>query len=146
MHIHLLKYRTMKIVFYILILLKLLKEVETKIQQTGPFIGWDIKTEYVVFSDVCFGEAILNELMANANMANSCGKCISVLRRKMWTEHLVDKCFLCKQKDPSSIPWIYIFIHGKNRQQKSHRDGLFLVSTGKTETEELLGLLNNDFN
>lgn len=83
----------MKIVFYILILLKILKEVEAKIQQTGPFIGWDIKAEYVVFSDVCFGEAILNELMANANMANSCGKRISVLRRKMWTEHLVDKCF-----------------------------------------------------
>lgn len=145
MHIHLLKYRAMKTVFYILSLLEILKEVEAKIQQTGPFIGWDTKTENV-FSDVCLGEAILNELRANANMANSCGKRISVLRRKMWTEHLVDKCFLCKQKDPSSIPWIYIFIHGKNRQQKSHRDGLFLVSTGKAETEELLGLLNNHFN
>lgn len=97
-----------------------------------------------MFSDVCFGEAILNELMANANVL-SCGKCISVLRRKMWTEHLVDKYFLWKQKDPSPIPWIYIFIHGKTKQQKSHRDGLFLVSTGKAETEEL-GLLNNHFN
>lgn len=62
MHIHLLKYRAMKTVFYILSLLEILKEEEEKIQQTGPFIGWDTKTKYVVFSDVCFWEAILNEL------------------------------------------------------------------------------------
>lgn len=98
-----------------------------------------------MFSDVCFGEAILNERMANANVL-LCGKHISVLRGKMWTEHLVGKCFLCKKKDPSPISWVYIFIHGENKQQKSHRDGLFLVSTGKAETEELLGLLNNHFN
>lgn len=91
------------------------------------------------------GKAILNECMANANVL-SCGKHISVLRRKMWTQYLVDKCFLYKQKDPSPISWIYIFIHWKNKQQKSHRDGLFLASTGKAETEELLGLLNNHFN
>lgn len=62
----------------------------------------------------------------------------------MWTEHLVDKCFLCNQR--TQVQWIYSFIHGKNKQKKSRRDGLFLVSAGKAETEELMGLLNNHFN
>lgn len=62
----------------------------------------------------------------------------------MWTEHLVESAF-CVIRGPKSNGFTVLFME-KTNKKKSRRDGLFLVSAGKAETEELMGLLNNHFN